>query len=36
MGVVEVAPDETPEQAAKRADINLYAAKRSGRNTITA
>ena len=36
MGVVEVAPDETPEQAVKRADINLYAAKRSGRNTITA
>ncbi|MGB1291571.1 MAG: diguanylate cyclase [Pseudoalteromonas sp.] len=36
MGVVEVAPDESPKQAAKRADVNLYAAKRSGRNIIIA
>ncbi|MGS0536387.1 GGDEF domain-containing protein [Pseudoalteromonas sp. SaAl2] len=36
MGVVEVNATETPEEAAKRADLNLYEAKKSGRNTIVA
>lgn len=36
IGVVEVNANETPEQAAKRVDVNLYAAKKNGRNTVVA
>jgi len=34
LGVIEIAPNETSEQAAKRVDLNLYTAKRSGRNSV--
>ncbi|MCO7205425.1 MULTISPECIES: GGDEF domain-containing protein [Pseudoalteromonas] len=34
LGVIEIAPNETSEQAAKRVDLHLYEAKRGGRNTV--
>jgi len=34
LGVIEIAPNETSEQAAKRVDLHLYEAKRRGRNTV--
>jgi|GEM_PF-816618 len=34
LGVIEIAPNETSEQAAKRVDLHLYKAKRGGRNTV--
>jgi len=34
LGVIEIAPNETSEQAAKRVDLYLYEAKRGGRNTV--
>ncbi len=34
LGVIEIAPNETPEQAAKRVDLHLYEAKRGDRNTV--
>lgn len=34
LGVIEIAPNETTEQAAKRVDLHLYKAKEGGRNTV--
>lgn len=34
LGVIEIAPNETSEQAAKRVDLHLYEAKRGGRNAV--
>ncbi|MDK9682935.1 GGDEF domain-containing protein [Pseudoalteromonas shioyasakiensis] len=34
LGVIEIAPNETSEQAAKRVDLHLYEAKRRGRNIV--
>ena len=34
LGVIEIASNETSEQAAKRVDLHLYKAKRGGRNTV--
>ncbi|WP_105181642.1 GGDEF domain-containing protein [Pseudoalteromonas sp. T1lg21] len=34
LGVIEIEPNETSEQAAKRVDLHLYKAKRGGRNTV--
>lgn len=34
LGAIEIAPNETSEQAAKRVDLHLYKAKRGGRNAV--
>ena len=34
LGAIEIAPNETSEQAAKRVDLHLYEAKRGGRNAV--
>ena len=34
IGVIEITPHETAEQAAKRVDLNLYKAKQNGKNSV--